>query len=210
MEQIRTRIAEALRETEQQMLGFLAEAAAQADYEGIDLARTVASKVRQLTKELQGGSISDDLGASVTMHSAANSEKRTRKPRTTAPPTKQRQQYPKFRVQSDCLLREGWSKKERRAYTHRVPREVFQAVVAAMQRVAETSNGAVTAEVILQEPRLHEASSVPQYQVYTVLGFLRSAEVVREVGRGRYQLPPDLKHQAMSLWDRRAATSAEL
>jgi hypothetical protein len=209
MEQIRKRIADTLRQAEQQMLALLAEAAAHADYEAIDLARTTASKVRQLTKELQGESLTSVSGTSVDRHPAGTRQKKERKARTAGRATKQSKDYPKFRVHDECLLREGWSKKERRAYTHRVPREVFQAVVAAMQRVAEASNGAVTAEVILQEPGMHEANPVPQYQVYTVLGFLRSAEVVREVGRGRYQLPQDLHQQAVSLWQREAATDAE-
>jgi hypothetical protein len=208
MDQLKQRIVRVLHQAEAEILGVLAEAASKGDYEGIDLARTAASKVKQLTKELEGRLPTTE---SVASHWKAQSQ-----PARTAVRKKQSggrgkpdKAYPHFLVQNNCLLREGWSKKEGKPYTHRVPAEVFNAVVSAMQRVAESSNGAVTAEVIMQEPGLNESGAVPDYPVYTVLGFLRFESVVREVGRGRYQVPTDVKHQAASLWDRKAVTSAE-
>ena len=204
MGKVEGKITEVLRQAEREILGFLADAAAQGDYEGIDSARNAASRVRQLAGDLgaKGGSTPR----------AAASEGRTavstvRRRRTKA--DQGAEAYPRFAVENNCLLREGWSKKQRKPYTHRVPGDVFQAVIAALQRIAEGSNGAVMADVILQEPGLREDSPVPSYQVYTVLGFLRSENVVRETGRGRYQLPPDLKQQAVSLWERGAAVGAE-
>ena len=190
-----------LRRSERELLNLLAQAATEADYDEIDRARTAAARVNKLIAELSPRSSNAGVAqAGGSNKSDTKSAPSVRKRRQSSNRSKEKQtDYPQFIVEGHSLVKVGWSKKSRSTYKHRVPLESVQRAIKAMQRIAETADGPLTADVILNEPSLKGDKPVPAYQVYVVIALLRANSVIRQVGREGYLLPADLQEQADGL-----------
>ena len=173
MSNLSRRVLESLRNAERDLLNILAEAAASADYDGIDISRTAAARIRHLIKEL-----------TLTPARKAKEKKRS---------------YPKFFVEDGTLFKEAWSKKEQKAYRHKVPEASYRRVIQALDKFSGTPT-AVKAESLLEDPGLFEETTVPSYQTYVVLAFLRSTGVIRKVGHEGYIVPMDVSRKAEEVW----------
>ena len=92
--------------------------------------------------------------------------------------------YPQFRRDGSDLIKLGWSRKKKKEYTHRAPSVVVAAVVEALTRqpVEEPfSMGDLLASIAAS------GTDVPAYQVYVVIGWLKSVTAVSGNGRTRYR-----------------------
>ena len=58
---------------------------------------------------------------------------------------------PRFELIDDNLLRYGWSKREKREYSHKAPKSAFDRVVMAMTKIGSGNKGPHTAEAIIEE-----------------------------------------------------------
>ncbi len=95
--------------------------------------------------------------------------------------------YPKFRRTDDTLVKVGWSKKAKKEYEHRAPRNAVEAVVTSV--IAAGRHGsvfAVDALIPVHDPK--DQAEVPTYQVYLAIAWLRTAGVLRQHGREGYTL----------------------
>ena len=198
-----------LQRTERELLEVLAKAAAEADYEMIEFARVAATRINQFLSELAPKSAQTNPSPfqktpkQVRLSQKMQTQKRPRfQPKVASG-------FPRYQIRDGCLYKEGWSKKLRKIYTHRVPDESFTRVITAMQRAADGANNPVAADKILTDFELQGEKPLPAYQFYVVLGLLRENSIVRQVGREGHILPKDLQLQARVLWNRLLASPSQ-
>jgi len=105
--------------------------------------------------------------------------------------------YPRFEREGDAkLIKIGWSKKERREYEHRTPRDI-------VLRVAELISESVKPGRIFTIERLMpmkdaQGAEIPSYQTYLALAWFRVLGIVKAKGKEGYQYE-DGRLQAESL-----------
>ncbi|HKR84579.1 MAG TPA: hypothetical protein VJS37_10405 [Terriglobales bacterium] len=111
--------------------------------------------------------------------------------------------YPRFVRRGDHLVKIGWSKREKSEYEHKVPR---QATLALAKVAAEAGKDGrifqINPLLPLSDPR--DGSEIPDYQVYLVIAWWRSAGLLDQHGRQGYSIPnAGQLHQAVeSAWTR--------
>jgi hypothetical protein len=106
--------------------------------------------------------------------------KRSRKPRPVKP------EFPRFEVDGEKLVKIGWSKRDKRVYEHRAPREVVFLTFRVLASKVRP-NSLFTMEQVL--PVTDEAGSeIPSYQAYLAIAWLRSVGVVQRRGKDGYTL----------------------
>lgn len=92
--------------------------------------------------------------------------------------------YPQFRRDGSDLIKLGWSRKKKKEYTHRAPSVVVAGVIEALTRQP-------VEELFSMEDLLASIAAsgtdVPAYQVYVVIGWLKSVTAVSGNGRTRYR-----------------------
>lgn len=184
MSSIENKLTAVLVDAEAAVLKVLADAAAVRDYAAIDHARILAGKLRKLYQEMDSG---DTTGK--TPEVKGPSRIVAKKSGSKSPGSKKKG-YPKFLFRDGSLYKLGWSKKKNDEYVHRVPVAVVTLVSSALQALAG-STAPVSSEQILESDPLK--GSVPNYQVYIVLAFLKDRGIINPVGREGFQLPPQIK-----------------
>jgi hypothetical protein len=183
-----------LQDTEKRALALISDAARDADLDGVEMAHAVARHVRKLIESLSGTdsqqqNSSNALDGGREPGHAFRSKQKTRKG-----------EYPRFCVREGVLRRIGWSKKGKREYEHKVPKDVFASAVKAAASVGATAHGPVTAEEIMERVTDAAGVPVPSYQVYVVIGLLKQKGCIEQVGREGYVIPNDIDTRAHALW----------
>jgi hypothetical protein len=107
---------------------------------------------------------------------------------------------PRIEIRKGSLLRIGWSRKQKREYEHKVPRVSFDTIVNTMSALAREGSGPFTAEAIIEKISATTEDSMPAYQVYVVLAALREWNIISQVGREGYNIPPDISERANQVW----------
>lgn len=109
--------------------------------------------------------------------------------------------YPRFSKADDHILKIGWSKRTKKEYQQKAPREVLFDLLERLNRSEATRRPVTTESLFPLVDR--EGGEVPSYQAYLVLRFLRDRGVVVSHGRKGYTIefggeaPSEL---AKSLW----------
>jgi hypothetical protein len=99
-------------------------------------------------------------------------------------------EYPKFFRRGDELLKVGWSKKDRKEYNHRAPRQAIDAVAVAV-RLAGAKGKLFNGDALLPLKDPSSGAAVPDYQAYVALAWLKHLGVVEQRGRrAGYTLVP--------------------
>ena len=95
-----------------------------------------------------------------------------------------KESYPKFERDGEKLVKIGWSKKEKKIYEHRAPKE---AVICFHKQLTNKKdpNTTFTMDEILPVPDTN-GGEVPSYQAYLALAWLRDCGLVRRKGRDGY------------------------
>lgn len=95
-------------------------------------------------------------------------------------PARKTIEYPYFLRDGDKLVKVGWTKKDKREYEHRAPKEVVFKMAAALN--ARSPGSLVTMDSLLPLT-LDDATNAPSYQAYLALAWFRAEGVV--VARGK-------------------------
>lgn len=99
-----------------------------------------------------------------------------------------RSAYPRFVRRGDQLVKIGWSKREKSEYEHKTPRQA--ALVLARAATEAGKDGRIfqiNALLPLSDPK--DGSEIPDYQVYLVIAWWRSAGLLDQHGRQGYSIP---------------------
>lgn len=191
MKNLKEKIEEVLTKAENELQEVIVEAAKEGDYRGVDAGRAAAVEICNLKARILKPSSKGEL-------KSESNVSRTKK--KVATKRHVRGKYPKFEIKNDTLVRIGWSKKERREYTHKVTKRVFYETVEVMGRLAKGGAGPFMAETIIEQVNNAESETIPSYQIYVVIGFLRKLNCIKQIGREGYDIPIDLAQKVESEW----------
>ncbi len=230
-----TRVADALADAEKNLQLVIGETAMGGDYTLSQAASVVAEEVKRLRSSLrspvgeavvgdprprESRTVSPTVAARLAREAKPKSKPERLAEKQAAPKRRQAKRsasvnsqkspagYPRFEIRRHNLHRIGWSKKGNEEYVHKAPREVYDQAIDAMAALAERGRGPFMADEFLEELADLVSHAPPSYQVYVVLGFLRHAKCIEQVGREGYVVPMNLKGLASSAWER-CATDGE-
>jgi hypothetical protein len=181
---------------ERELRDVIADAAKAGDYEGVDLAREVAARIRAMVPLVGSRLAASQNGSAATADDPRGSAAKHTSARRGAG---KKGSYPRFQVRKGTLWKYGWSKSDKKEYVHKVPKEVFEQTVAAIGTLTQNGVSPLAADQIIEQIEL-AGHSVPVYQVYVALAFLRQHNVVRRHGRDGYLVIPDFAERAGGLW----------
>ena len=109
--------------------------------------------------------------------------------------------YPQFLRRGDYLVKIGWSKREKSEYEHKAP---SQAVLAMVRAALDVGKGGRIFQVstLLSLVDAKDGSQIPDYQVYLIIAWWRSAGLLDQHGRQGYSIPnaSQLQQAVESAW----------
>ena len=195
MSENRAKIDEILESCEAAVRNVIAAAAGDGDYDTVGRGREVALRIRALRSD-HGSTVHEQLrwNAPQIAGSLSGSARGFRGSRSL--------EYPRFEVIDDHLFRYGWSKREKREYSHKAPKSAFDRVVMAMAKIGSGNKGPHTAEAIIEQVNEGSDDPVPNYQVYAVMGFLKAANAIEQQGREGYLVSDGFEGRAQQCWNR--------
>ncbi len=190
MEDSNNTIRDILKEAENNLREMISKAAKDGDYRTVDMARGAAVEIKDLAARIENPS----LKTSNKLHKETN--RRTKKAVRSS-----KKKYPKFKVQNDSLIKIGWSKKQKREYTHKAPKDVFEKTVNTMNALSNSGTGPFMAEQIIEKVNSHQQEIIPSYQIYIVIGFLKKSGCIKQFGREGYNIKTNIKRKADFEWN---------
>ena len=187
MKSIQTAV-DILSEAEASLRGLMERALAEQQYREVATIATIADSIASLIiSSSRAGGVVDTEGATVDGPPPEETRSPDGQGSVDAPPRRPRDGrvgYPRFEREANKLIKIGWSKKDRRAYEHRAPREailLFSEVLAKKSR-----NGRVFTMDKLLPLRDEQGHDIPSYQAYLALAWLRSLGMVKRRGKQGY------------------------
>src|SRR5206468_3739421 len=131
-----------LEDCEQNLRRMVAEAAGEGDYATVlritDWAKALAALAAEARSSrptsLNERAVANQL-TGVPTENGKNRLALTSAPATGRQRKSLRDEYPKFFRRNGELVKVGWSKKDRKEYNHRAPREAIDAVAAAVRQI---------------------------------------------------------------------------
>lgn len=167
-----------LQDAETALQQLMVKAAVDGDYPSIDTlsawARTLA-ELRQGSGEKSLGHLEGMKLSSISPQNSSSKKKRRSKAK-----------YPKFIRDGNHLVKIGWSKKERSEYEHKADREAVRALVSAIASTGQDGTRFSMDSLLPVETITGE--SIPDYQSYLILAWLRSADLLEQHGRLGYTI----------------------
>ena len=185
----RAEIYRAVSDVEERVRRILVREAEGGRYDGIEFARLVGLRLKELR----------DLANPTPVRETEASMDPSPRIRLVSP-SRPRGKYPSFEVADEALTKIGWAKKKKAEYVQHVPRTTFDQVTKALADLAAEDPGPIVTERILAKVDALSPQSIPTYQTYTVLNFLRTKNVLRAARRGEHLLPADVEAQAQAAW----------
>lgn len=98
------------------------------------------------------------------------------------------QEYPRFLVQDDCLVKIAWSSSKSAPYEHRAPLAVLRTIVERAIALNGRNQNPFTAEALSDVGLQDDGQEVRGYQLYLCLGWLRREKLIRQYGRRGYRI----------------------
>lgn len=169
-----------LRDAEASLRELIEKALAEQQYGEIG---AVAHLADGLTKLIRSNSIAADPAPLSTRNTQTSPRKESRGQRK-AKSASTKEKYPFFKCDGNRLVKVGWSKKNKKEYEHRVPRDVVIAFVRHLgDNVEEGKVFDVEGLLPVADPSGEE---VPPYQIYVTLAWLRRVAIIEKKGRDGY------------------------
>ena len=203
MNDYRDRASAILRQAEVSLRELLAESASSGDYASV-------IQITSIAKSL--GSVASDLEGRTTiqrMLSPGQSDRRTGSARSARKPQRRKKAvrrslkdgYPKFVRQGDFLIKIAWSKRDKKEYQHRAPRNIVRLLAGALRDQGRPGTLIASEEFLpLTDPA--DGSQVPSYQAYLALAWFVSECLIHREGRQGYIVgePDLLESKAETAW----------
>jgi hypothetical protein len=170
---------------EQNLRNLVAEAVQEGDYPGVLRITDWAKALASLVAEGRGGQPASINAPSIA---EAKSDGINHSHPALAIPAESRRArhlsdgYPKFFRRGDELVKVGWSKKERKEYNHRAPRDAINAAAASIRQVGAKGK-LFNGDALLPLKNPTNGTVVPDYQAYVALAWLKHLGIVEQRGR---------------------------
>lgn len=96
--------------------------------------------------------------------------------------------YPRFLRRGDALVKIGWSKREKNEYEHKAPR---QTVLLLARVIADIGMDGRIFQIDALTPLIDpkDGTQIPNYQIYLIIAWWRSAGLLDQHGRQGYSIP---------------------
>jgi len=190
-------IIKVLKNAESELQKVISAAAEQGDYKKIDVARMYAVQL----KEMQADLIQDSIEEKSNRMTTSNIGVETKGEVVTLKGKSKKNIYPKYKIDHNSLVRIGWSKKDKREYSHKVSKDIYDQTIETIEKLTKTSKGPFAAEAIIDNINKESQSTIPAYQVYVVIGFLKDKDCIKQIGREGYSIPNDIKILSLGIWN---------
>lgn len=181
---VRTQAARVLRDAEEQLRLLISEAATDgAGYDDLSHVIATASALNEMVGQIDGdgtGVDAETAPSNAPHQVSSRSPSRTRRRRRKGT-------YPRFELVGDHLVKTGWSKKDKREFVHRVPRESLELIEERLRAVAARKTPFAMPDV-LPVPKPNGRGEIPTYQVYVAIAYLVEQGTVSKHGRADYSL----------------------
>jgi len=179
----------ALKDAENRIRKVLAASAAKGEYQRVLDLTNVAKQLGVMAAALAKPGSVIPSGAVSETHPAPVAIKRD-------------SDYPKFLRRSEDLIKIGWSKKERKEYLHKMPHAALTSVARAIAQAG--AGGKRFAADALEKAVDSHGETIPGYQTYLCLAFLRSQGFVRQEGRSNYSIQTgvDIESSTEAAWQK--------
>ncbi len=187
-----SKVLDALAQAEEKLQFVIGESARCGEYAVSKAASAVAEEIMAIQVRLRGAALPSRPAAGTSAPATPLSRAKGGR----------KSNYPKFEFRGGQLYRIGWSKKEKKEYSHKVSREVYDRVVKGMQSTATSGTSPLMIDALLEGMRKTTNEGVSSYQVYVVVGFLKARGIIQQEGRQGYRFPEDLVSQASEAWGR--------
>lgn len=175
-----------LESCEKSLRKLVTEAASDGDYVNVLRTTDLAKAIAALAAEGRASVTEPQAHPAHPASQRANGGKPEtwRNPPTSSGRTSKqlRDDYPRFFRRGDELVKVGWSKKDRKEYNHRAPRQAVDVVTGAV-RQAGTKGKLFNGDALLPLKDPSSGAALPNYQVYVALAWLRDLGVVEQRGR---------------------------
>lgn len=186
-----------LSKAETDLRQLISEAAMAGDYRSIDAARAIAVSIHDLNARISNGT----LASKPLRPQTEQSDEIARGKRKSSRRKGGHGDYPKFELRKGYLVKIGWSKKQRREYSHKVPATIFDKTVEALTSLSKSGTGPFMVEQIIKKVSGSETETLPAYQIYVVIALLRGANCIGQIGKEGYSIPLDLTEKASKVWE---------
>lgn len=177
----RERAETILEETEQSLRELMEEALSAGDYLSLSVVARWADRIKEITPMGQiatASSVAPSVpreGTGVAYPVPPQTEKRAGAP------------FPRFEVDSDQLVKIGWSKTNNGVYEQRAPAKVRDILVGSLVHLSKVKRRFTTEDLFpLTDP--DDGTEIPSYQSYLCLAWLREIGLVRKHGRAGYSV----------------------
>jgi hypothetical protein len=191
------RIQPILQRAEIDLREVMSQAALAGDYQNVDLAREIASRISGLMQFLVPSSIVESNGHPVVSPNKAHRPQKVGRATTTG------KSYPRFVIRKDMLVKTGWSKKSKKEYVHKATRDAYDQTILAIEALATSGLSPFTAEQVVERTDPGGAP-IPIYQVYVTLAYLREHGAIRRDGRDGYSVDKGFADRARALWNQKS------
>lgn len=124
-------------------------------------------------------------GKSIPTRSGSHLNGKEKRKSTSKPKSKS---YPRFLQSNGDLVKVGWSKSDAKEYQHKAPRQVLGAVTEAI-KVQRTNDGELRPPQEFLPLTTPSGETIPDYQSYLCIAWLRDIGIVQRHGRHGYRVP---------------------
>lgn len=177
-----------LRNAESELRDLIQKALSEQHYPAVKVLADFADGVAKL---LQANGIAAASVAPISSDRRVRATAATQTKNAASPPKQNRTsankpKYPRFDRDDDRLVKVGWSKKSKKEYEHRVPKDV---VISFVRHLGQNVGAGKVFDVEGLLP-VQDASGdeIPAYQVYVTLAWLRDSGALEKKGRDGYVL----------------------
>lgn len=185
---------QAIRQCEARLRELMAQASSSGQYEAVgqlmEWAKSIASVLEPLPAETRAAPAVDVPESDTQPLPSPPAGSRKGKPR--------KQQYPRFGRFRNELVKTGWSKKDKKEYQHRAPRQVVDLLRMKLERFRGKD---FTSDELLPLSG-DDGQEVPSYQAYLCLAWFRETAMIVKNGRQGYFVDgtADLKAAVEQHW----------
>lgn len=177
-----------LRNAESELRDLIQKALSEQRYPAVKILADFADGVSNL---LQSTGKSTSLVAPISSERQVQVDAAQKIDAASGPPKQNRPRadkpkYPRFERDDDRLVKVGWSKKSKKEYEHRVPKNV---VISFVRHIGQNvGTGKIFDVEGLLPAQDASGNEVPTYQVYVTLAWLRDGGALEKKGRDGYVL----------------------
>jgi hypothetical protein len=181
-----SRAIQVVRRAEQDLRELMREALDHQQYRQLAAIAPIADAISDIVRRAESTA---EPSAATTSKLAASAPVSTRTVRPQAKTTA-RDEYPRFERDGDKLVKIAWSKKDKREYEHRAPRN---AVFCVAERLAtDIKPSSVFSMDTLMPFKDADGNDIPSYQAYLALAWFRTLSAVDQRGKEGYSVTDGL------------------